>query len=148
MKNAAFALALLIASAAAPARALDAPIDIVKQSIAAINRYDMTTFASLCTKDAVALDNFPPHVWVPNGCMGWGTGYVADMKADHATTGKFTLGKPFHNDVTRDRAYIVLPATFTYRENGKPGSTHGLLTYVLKPTPAGWRIIAWIFSEE
>lgn len=132
----------------APSVAAGRPMDIVNKSIIAINKRDMKGFAALCTQDAIAIDNFTPHIWRDNGCAGWASGYVAVMRSDGDIGGIFTLGTPKRDDVSRDRAYIVVPAKFTYSEKGKPGRVLGLLTYVMKRTTAGWQIAAWVFSEE
>jgi hypothetical protein len=57
-----------------------------------------------------------------------------------------TLSKARHIDITADRAYGVVPATYSYKEKGtlvkEPGS---IWTLALKKGEAGWRITgsAW-----
>jgi hypothetical protein len=58
-----------------------------------------------------------------------------------------TLSKPRHIDITADRAYVVVPATYSYKEKGtlvkEPGS---IWTLALKKDEAGWRITGWAWT--
>jgi hypothetical protein len=58
-----------------------------------------------------------------------------------------TLSKPRHIDITADRAYVVVPATYSYKEKGtlvkEPGS---IWTLALKKGEAGWRITGWAWT--
>jgi hypothetical protein len=49
---------------------------------------------------------------------------------------------------TADRAYVVAPADFRFKENGKDGSDLGaLFTVALQKGQAGWRITGWAWSR-
>ena len=41
------------------------------------------------------------------------------------TDGVVTLSKPTHVDVTGDRAYVVIPSNYTWKEKGKPMKEEG-----------------------
>ena len=59
-----------------------------------------------------------------------------------------TLGKPRRVDVTGDRAYVVVPTEFNFKEHGKPGKEAGaLFTVALQNSAAGWRITGWAWSR-
>jgi hypothetical protein len=49
--------------------------------------------------------------------------------------------KRLRGDITADRAYLVLPVNYTFKQKGKPANEVGsIITLTLKKGPAGWRI--------
>ena len=74
--------------------------------------------------------------------------YDADVKKNGITDGFVTLGKPRHVDVVGDHAYVVVPATYTWKQNGKPMKESGsTFTLALQKVGTGWRIVAWTWSK-
>ena len=60
-----------------------------------------------------------------------------------------TLGAPKHVAVTGDRAYVVVPADYAYKQKGKPvKEIASLFTVALQKGAAGWRITAWSWSKN
>ncbi|MDQ6768152.1 MAG: hypothetical protein M3Z41_10125, partial [Candidatus Eremiobacteraeota bacterium] len=60
-----------------------------------------------------------------------------------------TLGTPWHVDVTGDRAYVVVPVTYAYKQNGKPGmESASVFTVALQKIAAGWRITGWAWAKH
>ena len=50
-------------------------------------------------------------------------------------------------DITADRAYVVVPATYSYKEKGPPVTEPGSIwTLALKKGEAGWRITGWAWT--
>jgi hypothetical protein len=59
-----------------------------------------------------------------------------------------TLGKPRHLDVRADRAYVVLPATMSFKHHGKQVTQTGATwTVALRKLDDGWRITAWAWAK-
>jgi hypothetical protein len=59
-----------------------------------------------------------------------------------------TFGKPRHIEIAADHAYVVVPASFTYKMNGKPMKESGsVITVALQKGPSGWRTTGWAYSE-
>ena len=84
-----------------------------------------------------------------NACANWAAAYDANAKANGITDGWVKLGTPMHVDVDGDSAYVVVPATYTYKQHGKPvAETGSVFTVALKKTAAGWRITAWAWGEH
>jgi hypothetical protein len=55
----------------------------------------------------------------------------------------------FDLDVTADRAYVVVPADYTYKQKGKAmKQTGSILTVALQKGSAGWRITGWAWSRN
>ena len=70
------------------------------------------------------------------------------FKKNEMTNVVSTLGKPRHVDVTGDRAYVVVPATLTYTEKGKPVKDKpATITMSLQKTASGWRITGWAWAD-
>jgi hypothetical protein len=74
---------------------------------------------------------------------------VNQFNDNRITDGIATLAKPKHVDVTGDRAYAVVPATYTYKENGKKVAESGsFLTVALQKSAAGWVITGWAWTKH
>jgi hypothetical protein len=148
------ALAILFASAfsVAPAFASDQTdaVATVQQFIDGLNKGDTTTALAACSAQAAIIDEFPPHEWQGQGaCSAWLTAYVADSKKNGITDGVVTLGTPWHVDVTGSRAYVVTPADYAYKQNGKTVTeTQSILTVALEKTAGGWRITGWAWARH
>lgn len=144
--------ALAVGAAALPAAASQESdvMATVHQFVDAFNRGDSKTMLAACATQASIIDEFPPHEWEgPNACEDWATANAAENKNDGVTNPIVTLGTPWHVSVTRDRAYVVVPATYTYKVNGKPASEHdSIFTVALRRLAAGWRITGWAWSRH
>ena len=149
---AAAAVTLVLCGAPERARASDqsAVMAVVHQFVDAYDHGDFTAAAKTCASASTAVDEFPPHVWMgPSGCADWGKAYQANAKANDITNGVVTLGKPWTLAIDGDRAYAVFPAKFTWLQNGKPAEEpSSVFTLVLGKMAAGWRIMAWSWSEH
>jgi hypothetical protein len=67
---------------------------------------------------------------------------------EHAKDYFVTLAEPRHVDVMGDRAYVVAPATMTFKVHDKQVSQTGsTFTVALQKLPNGWRITAWAWSK-
>lgn len=138
--------------AAAPAAASDKTdvMKVVRQFVSGFNKGDTKATVAACADQASIIDEFPPHEWHGAGaCSKWIDDYDADAKKNGITDGVVTLGIPRHVDVTGDRAYIVVPANYTYKKKGKLVKEIGsMLTIALQKSEAGWRISAWSWAKR
>jgi ketosteroid isomerase-like protein len=154
MKQTTLTIVLALASAmltAGPAAASeqDDVMKTVRQWVESLNKNDPKTAIAACARETAIVDEFPPHEWHGEGtCARW----VAELEAYNKSLGLtepvVTLKKPRRVDITGDRAYVVAPTDFHYKENGKPGAEIGaLFTVALKKEQAGWRITGWAWSR-
>jgi ketosteroid isomerase-like protein len=122
----------------------------VHQFVDAFNKGDTKTAVAACADQTFIIDEFPPYEWRgPGGCAKWANDYDADAKKNGVTDGVVTLGTPRHVDITADRAYVVVPADYTYKQKGKVVKESGsMLTVVQQKGAAGWRIIAWAWAKN
>jgi hypothetical protein len=103
----------------------------------------------MCDSHVSILDEFPPHEWHgATACADWWKALDAYDEKNGITVGNATLGTPWTVDVSGDRAYFVAPATYTYKQHGKPvQESSSVFTVALKGTQAGWRITGWAWSS-
>jgi ketosteroid isomerase-like protein len=144
------ALALALAAGSAKAPAASGPMDAVNRFVDAFNRGDIKAAAAICTSQSIVIDDFPPHAWQGgNGCATWGSAFVAFSAKNGDTNAFVALGKPTHVDVTGDGAYLVVPATYTFKEHGKPMKQSGsIFTVALQNGTNGWRITGWAWADH
>ena len=154
MKKIWLALATVLA-AASPVRAQQAAqqaevMAAVTGFVDGFNKGDTKSFTKLCAAETSIIDEFPPHEWHGTGaCAAWARDYNANAKKHGITDGLVTLGKATHVDVTADRAYVVVPSDYTWKEKGKPmKETASTFTFALRKTGANWRIIGWSWGAK
>jgi ketosteroid isomerase-like protein len=146
----AIGLILVIAAGSAAASEQTAVMASVHQFIDGFNKGDAKTALAACASPASIIDDVTPHQWQgPTACADWSHSYDADAKKNGITDGIVTLGTPWHVDVTGDRAYVVVPVTYTYKQNGRPVTESGsIYTVALKKVAAGWRITGWAWAKH
>jgi ketosteroid isomerase-like protein len=142
----------LAAALATPAIASD-KADVwakVKAFDDTFNNGDTKGLIAACADDAIIIDDFAPHVWKgPGTCSNWLNALVAYNKAQGITDGVVTIGKPWHNIVTGDRAYVDVPAKYTYKQNGKPVVESGSnWTLAFQKVATGWTITGWSWAQH
>jgi ketosteroid isomerase-like protein len=146
---AALGVALLTAGPAAATEKTDVMAP-VHQFVDGFNKGDVKTALAACAEQASIIDEFAPHEWHGAGaCANWASDFGADAKKNGITDGVVTLGNPRHVDITADHAYVVVPANYTFKKNGKPSKELGsTLTLALQKGAAGWRITAWAWTKK
>jgi hypothetical protein len=59
-----------------------------------------------------------------------------------------TLGEPLHNNITSHNAYVVVPATMTFKVRGpQVTQTGAIFTVALRKLAEGWRRAAWAWAK-
>jgi ketosteroid isomerase-like protein len=149
----ALATALAIAPVTAASAATSDQTDVmatVRQYLDYFNKGDAEKAAALCASQPVIIDDFPPHVWQgATACSDWWNALVAFDKNGGITDEHVALGKRWHVVVTGDHAYVVVPATYTYKEKGKPVTESGAVwTLGLQKFAGGWRVSGWAWAQH
>jgi ketosteroid isomerase-like protein len=149
----AFAVALVVVPAAASKAAASDKTDVmatVHQFIDGFNKGDTKTALAACAAPSSIIDEFPPHEWQgATACADWANDFATDSKKNGITDPIVTLGKPRHVDITGDRAYVVVPATYTYKQHGKRVTESGsILTVALQKVADGWRMTGWAWTKH
>ena len=122
----------------------------VHQFVASFNKGDTKRVTAACADQTSIIDEFPPHEWHGDGaCLRWMNDYDADVKKNGITDGVVTLSKPRHIDITADRAYVVIPSNYTFKQKGKLVKEIGsMFTFALQKGEAGWRITGWAWAKR
>ena len=146
-------VALAVAVLAAGPTAAFGQADVmvpVHQFVDGCNKGDTTTAAAACADQTSIIDEFPPHEWHGAGaCSKWMNDYDADARKNGITEGIVTLGTPRHIDITADRAYVVIPSDYTFKQKGKlVRETGSMFTFALQKGTGGWRITGWAWAKN
>ena len=151
MRRILIALALaVLAQGATVAQDKTAVMAPVHQFVDAFNKGDTKTAVAACADQTSIIDEFPPHEWHGSGaCAKWANDFDADAKKKGITDEVVTLGSPRHIDITGDRAYVVVPADYAYKQKGKSvKETGSILTVALQKSAAGWRMTGWSWAKN
>lgn len=125
------------------------PRSAVESYIDAFNRQDANGMAACFAEQGVILDGMAPHLWTGrSAATDWWRDVLAEGEHLGAGDYRVTLGEPAHTIVTGDSAYIVAPATMTFKLKGQPITQTGAgLTFALTKQNGSWRIAAWAWSK-
>jgi|WetSurMetagenome_2_1015567.scaffolds.fasta_scaffold113268_2 hypothetical protein len=103
-------------------------------------------FASFVTASPSIIDEVPPYHWSgPGAGKAWLADVGAWAKANGVTDLGVKLGAPTRVEQTASRGYVVTPAVFTYKQNGKAEREDAAMAFALDRSRSGWRIaaLAW-----
>ncbi|MFL6735577.1 MAG: YybH family protein [Sphingomonas sp.] len=127
----------------------DSPQGVVNAYIDAFNRGDSSAMADCFASQGSILDGMAPHLWTgPSAASDWYREVLAE--GEHLGAGEYhaALGEPSHNNVTGDSAYLVAPASMTFKLKGRQIEQVGAtFTFALKREGAHWRIAAWAWAK-
>jgi len=125
------------------------PVAVVRRYIDAFNKGDAKAMAACFDVSGSILDGMAPHVWSgPKAAEDWYRDVLVEA-AHHGASDYFvTLDKPLHANVTGDSAYVVIPATMTFKIHGKHVTQSGAtFTVALRKSANGWLIAAWAWAK-
>jgi len=96
------------------------PLATVHQYINCFNKGDGEAMAATFAVPASILDGMAPHMWQgPTASQDWYRDVLIEGKLHGASEYFVTLGEPLHNNITGDCAYVVVPATMTFKVHGQ-----------------------------
>jgi hypothetical protein len=147
MNRAIIVLAASVLTVAGATSALASDKDDVMAVLNLWNDTDPVKSISSCADDASVIDDFPPFEWRGSGaCAAWSKAFDGFAQKNGITDPIGTIGKPKRFVVNGDRAYVVVPATFSYTMKGKPVKLTAIAAFSLHKTASGWRIAAWSWA--
>lgn len=125
------------------------PVSAVQQYIDAFNKAEVKAMAAMCADPMSILDGMAPHVWHgASATRDWYRDVLIEGEHVGAKEYQVTLGKPLHANVTGDAAYVVVPATMTFKLQSKQVTQSGaLFTVAMRKLPAGWRLASWAWAK-
>ncbi len=135
------------AAPAAKAMAAKGPAATVKQFIDAFDKGDMKAAEATHVAAPSILDEPPPHLWSgPGAFTAWAGDLQKDAMAHGQSGNKATLGKLSRQQIDGDTAYVVFPATYSYKEKGVAMTESAKMVYSLKKDGDAWKITSWAWA--
>jgi ketosteroid isomerase-like protein len=125
------------------------PMAVIGNYLNAFNRGDSEGMAAMFTVPGSILDGMAPHLWQgATATQDWYRDVLIEGEQHGASGYAVTLGEPLHNNITGDSAYVVVPASMTFKLHGKQVTQTGaFFTVALRKLAEGWRIAAWAWSK-
>ena len=125
------------------------PLAAVQQHIDAFNKGDAEGMSAVFAVPGSILDGMAPHLWVgPTAAQDWYRDVLIEGEQHGASDYFVTIGEPLHNNITGDSAYVVVPATMTFKVQGQEVKQTGAkFTVALRKLAEGWRIAAWAWAK-
>jgi hypothetical protein len=124
------------------------PIATVRHYVASFNNGSVDGMTACFASPGSILDGMAPHLWIgPTAASDWYRDVLIEGEHHGATGYTLTLGDIQRNDITGDRAYIIMSAILKFELKGQPMQTPGLFTVVLKQSGGEWLINAWAWAK-
>ena len=145
------AVVSFVVGAAANASAADPQLMApIHKFIDSFNKGDVAGAAAThsATADLAIVDEVAPYLWTgPKAFQDWGAALDAQIKKEGLTDPGVTLGaSPTREESDGQNAYVVVPAVYSFKQNGKPMSEKARMAFVLKKDASGWLIHAWTWT--
>jgi ketosteroid isomerase-like protein len=121
----------------------------IHKFIDSFNKGDVAGAAAThaATADLAIVDEVPPHLWNgSNAFQSWGAALDAQIKKEGLTEPAVTLSGPTREESDGQNAYVVVPAVYSFKQNGKAMREKAQMTFVLKKDASGWLIHAWTWT--
>lgn len=138
-------LSLMLSGSAAAADAqLMAP---VRQFIDSFNKGDAKAAEAAHTASPAIIDEVSPHLWQGAGAFkAWAASLETDAKANGITDQMVTVSDATREQVEGDRAYLVVPARYDFKQKGTAMREQAQMTFALQKVDTGWKIAGWAWT--
>lgn len=123
---------------------LEAPIH---QFIDDFNKGDAKGAAAAHMASVSIIDEVAPHLWVgPKAFTTWAADLAKDGKARGVTDEQVILGAVKREAVSGTTGYVVIEATYNFKQKGIAMRELAQMTFAMKKAAAGWKIAGWTWS--
>jgi hypothetical protein len=123
----------------------------MQQTIDAANKNIDAAVVSNFMPSVVLVDDLPPYVFrgpAADAISDWSKAYGTDSEKNEITDFSMKLLKPRRVAVSGDRAYIILPAIYSFKQRLKPTQTRGIITATLERVNKKWLIATWSWAGQ
>jgi ketosteroid isomerase-like protein len=146
-----FAVLSVVTSLLSSTPAIAGPAEDATKAITTVldkfNGGDVAAFQAAHRDGAIIIDEVPPYSWAGAGSVKrWLDAYGADAAKRGVTGGRVDYGAPLQASSDGTSAYIVLPTTYSFLQNGKKMAGKGSMTFVMAKTGDDWKIASWTYS--
>jgi hypothetical protein len=120
----------------------------VRAFIDSFNKGDMKTAEAQTSPDGMLIiDEIAPFTWTgPKAFDTWGKALDDSDKSAGNTDDHVTDGKPVHVELSADRAYIVVPAVYTFKQKDVAMRETAQMALTLQKGKTGWLIIGFAWA--
>jgi ketosteroid isomerase-like protein len=119
----------------------------IRQFGEAFNKGDVSAAKALHVASPTILDEVGPYYWSgPNAFDSWLSDLGKSEAAEGKTDAKVAISAPTRELVSGDRAYVIVPSTYTFKQKGVTLREVAQMTFVLAKETAGWKILAWTWT--
>jgi ketosteroid isomerase-like protein len=123
----------------------------IQKFIDSFNKGDAAGAAAThaASADLTIIDEVPPYAWRgAKAFQAWSADLESDAKKNGITDPMVTLSPPMRIERSGDRAYVVVPAVYTFKLKGTAMREAAQMAFVLKRgTGAGsWLIDGWTWT--
>jgi ketosteroid isomerase-like protein len=144
-------IALLFALSLVASPATAGPIQdataAVTLTLDKFNAGDIDAFFSAHQDQALIVDEFAPYIWGgANSARRWAGDYTRSAEKRAITGGWMDYAAAIQAVSDGSSAYIVLPTTYRFNQNGKKMAGKGSITFVMARRGAEWKIASWTYS--
>lgn len=135
----------LLLSTVAVAQDVNAPI---KKMLDAFNTGDVAAIKSVYAAGDISItDEVPPYHW--SGASANDT-WLGDLEKYEKSQGfseaRVGYATSVRTEINGDTAYVVVPTTYSWKQNGKAMTEEAHMTFVLHKEGEGWKISTWTWS--
>jgi hypothetical protein len=124
----------------------------LQKTIDAANKdIDPASLAENFAPSVVLVDDLAPFVFAgsaTDALRAWLTAYSADSDKNQVTDFSMRLLEPRRVVVARDRAYVILPAVYRFKQHNKPAQERGVITATLVRIDSKWLIATWSWAAR
>ena len=138
-----------MSAAAGAATADDQVMAPIQKFIDSFNKGDIVAAAAThaAAADLAIIDEVSPHLWQgPQAFQAWSADLDKDAKKRGITDQAVTIGAPTREEISGDRAYVVVPAVYTFKERGVVMRESAQFAIVLRKGAGGWLIHGWAWT--
>ncbi len=122
-------------------------MDAVRRFVEGFNNDDVDAAQAACADETSIIDDFPPHQWTGQGATTSWYREMAGWAAEYGMSDwSVILDEPRHVIVSDRQAYVVVPVSARWLENGTPAERTGSLAVALSEPAEAWRISAFAWT--
>jgi len=145
------ALVWVVIGTAGAAQTQDAQLMApIQKFMDTFNKGDMAGASSThaASEELAIMDEVPPFLWRgAKAFHAWAAALDSDAKKNGITEPIATISSPTRTEVSGDRAYVIVPAVYTFKQRGVAMRANAQMTVVLKRETSGWLITGWSWTS-
>jgi len=152
VRKRALAIVVSVLAAGAPSATWAADAQLmapIQKFIDSFNKGDAAAAAAThsATDDLVIMDEVAPFVWRGAGAFAaWAGDLDADSQKNGITDQMVTIKPATREVIDGQRAYVIVPAVYSFKQKGVAMSEAAQMTVVLKKGASGWLIHGWTWT--